>query len=82
MARTLDNDCVLGQMYDYLRIIEILHGTRPVFGIVTTHNHWRVCWLGDVRKEGPGTPVVKRVQSAGAMFSPMPGCLTPAKKQG
>jgi hypothetical protein len=78
-ADTLDDGYVLGQLYDYIRVIESLHGTRPVFGILTTHNHWRVCWYGDLqgasgRETAPSVSVL-------AMHSPMPHFQTPSKGQ-
>jgi hypothetical protein len=43
----LSNDKLLGQVFDYLSNLRNNFGQCEVFGILTTLEHWRVCWLPD-----------------------------------
>lgn len=36
---------MLGQMYDYLLLLKSFHGVTEAFGLLTTYEQWRVCWL-------------------------------------
>ena len=84
-AKALSNANVPGQLYDYMRLIECLHGTEVVFGIVTTYNYWRVCWRGEIegnQKRMPETPTqVPRSACQTPKQSPFPGFETPISKE-
>jgi hypothetical protein len=41
----LEDKIVLGQIYDDMLRLSCFHGLRNVFGILTTYNEWRICWL-------------------------------------
>jgi hypothetical protein len=41
----LDDERVLGELFDYMNHLPNFYGTRPVIGILTTYREWRVCWL-------------------------------------
>ena len=41
----LDEPTVLGELYDYMLQLPNFYGVKPVFGIVTTMEKWRICWL-------------------------------------
>jgi hypothetical protein len=67
-ATALDKPRVLNAMYDYLRTLESLHGTRRMIGIVTSHNHWRVCWLGDAQSESASADRANCVPTRGNLL--------------
>ena len=41
----LENEIVMGEVYDYLMHLHNYHGLDQMIGIVTTYREWRVCWL-------------------------------------
>ena len=41
----LDEPTVLGELYDFMLQLPNFYGVQPVFGILTTFETWRVCWL-------------------------------------
>ena len=41
----LKNDLVISQLRDYMLLLKEYYGLRHIFGILTTFNEWRVCWL-------------------------------------
>ena len=41
----LENQQVLGQMYDYLVRLPNFYGAQQMIGILTTYREWRLCWL-------------------------------------
>ena len=41
----LSDPHVLGQMYDYLDQLRIVHNRKDIFGILTNYHSWRVVWL-------------------------------------
>jgi hypothetical protein len=43
----LDNGAVLGELYDYMKQVVNFYGLKQVFGILTTYQEWRVCWMSD-----------------------------------
>jgi hypothetical protein len=86
----LDNQAVLGELYDYMKQVVNFYGLKQVFGILTTYQEWRVCWMTDdhsIRLAGiapveeevktePRTPPVKGFK--GREKTSPPG-LTPSK---
>eukprot|EP01137_Pigoraptor_chileana_P021798 Opistho-2@85940 len=45
-TRNAHNDThVYGQLFNYMARLRALHNVRHVFGILTTYDKWRVCWL-------------------------------------
>jgi hypothetical protein len=46
-GKKLSNPRVLGQVFDYLASLRNSFGQCEVFGILTTLQEWRVCWLPD-----------------------------------
>ncbi len=38
---------LFGQIFDYMLQLQAFHGLSTPFGIVTTFQQWRVCWLPD-----------------------------------
>jgi hypothetical protein len=45
MAMT--NERIGGEVYDHMMHLRSLFGVREVFGILTSYDEWRVCWLQD-----------------------------------
>lgn len=43
----VDAPPVYGQIFDYMLRLREYYGLRYVFGIITTMQHWRICWLPD-----------------------------------
>jgi hypothetical protein len=41
----LEDKGVLGQVYDYLKILQEFHGAMDVFAVLTTLKHWKIVWL-------------------------------------
>jgi hypothetical protein len=41
----LDAPVVWGQIFDYMAALREFQGLQDVFGIVTTYEKWRLCWL-------------------------------------
>jgi len=44
-AGVMDNGIFQGQLYDYMRILRDIFGVQDVFGIMSTFEEWRFCWL-------------------------------------
>jgi len=44
-AEVMDNEIFQGQLYDYMRILRDIFGVQDVFGIMSTFDEWRFCWL-------------------------------------
>jgi hypothetical protein len=53
----IENKIVLGQLYDYMLRLRSFHGLQNVFGIVTTYNEWRICWLPEADSAAYATSV-------------------------
>uniref|UniRef100_A0A1X7UMG5 DUF5898 domain-containing protein n=1 Tax=Amphimedon queenslandica TaxID=400682 RepID=A0A1X7UMG5_AMPQE len=45
--RSLDDEKVIGQIYDYLKYIKTYTGSRHPIGILTSYYNWRVVWLSE-----------------------------------
>ena len=41
----LDEPTVLGELYDFQMQLPNFYGVSPAFGILTTFESWRVCWI-------------------------------------
>jgi len=41
----ISSESVAGQLFDYLRILYQAYGVEHPFGIQTSYQHWRICWL-------------------------------------
>jgi len=41
----MSNEIFHGQLFDYLAILRYTYGVRHPFGIATTYQSWRFCWL-------------------------------------
>lgn len=41
----LDDKRNLGQIYDYMRMMESFYAISTPIGVLTTYNEWRVCWI-------------------------------------
>jgi hypothetical protein len=46
-ADVLEDDMLRIQISNYMQHLKYTHGLRAVFGIVTTYNEWKLCWLED-----------------------------------
>jgi hypothetical protein len=46
-AKIMRNRLIYGQIFDYMMMLRAFHGLTFVFGIVTTYEQWRICWLED-----------------------------------
>jgi hypothetical protein len=44
---SMTNGFIAGEVFDYMMHIRSLFGVREVFGILTSYDEWRVCWLPD-----------------------------------
>lgn len=42
---TLQNPYVHGQLFDYMLRLQSFFGLQQVFGILTSYEKWRVCWM-------------------------------------
>jgi hypothetical protein len=79
----LNHKLVLGQLYDYMKVIRSFYGTMPVWGIVTTFNEWRFCKLADPpvhdrESTEPESPPRQR-RSSLCEKSPLPQLMTPSQ---
>lgn len=43
----INNEKVLGQLYDYMKRLESFFGIVNVFGILTNYEDWRICWFAN-----------------------------------
>lgn len=43
----LDESTVLGELYDFVLKLPNFYGVRPAFGVLTTFETWRMCWIPD-----------------------------------
>ena len=41
----ISNGRILGQLFQYLLMLQQSYGVANCFGILSTYNRWRVCWL-------------------------------------
>ena len=46
-SNIIDNEKVLGQLYDYMKRLESFFGISHVFGILTNYEDWRICWFAN-----------------------------------
>lgn len=42
---TLRHAAVQGQLFDYMLRLQSFFGLKHVFGILTSYEHWRICWM-------------------------------------
>jgi hypothetical protein len=43
----MTNKFIAGEVFDHMMHLRSLFGVRQVFGILTSYDEWRVCWLPD-----------------------------------
>ncbi|KAI9088342.1 hypothetical protein DFS34DRAFT_448101 [Phlyctochytrium arcticum] len=53
----LDNDEVQGQIFDYMLALKQFQGLQHVYGILTTYEDWRICWLSDSDTDAAEAPI-------------------------
>jgi len=41
----MTNELIAGEVFDHMMHLRSLFGVRQVFGILTSYDEWRVCWL-------------------------------------
>jgi len=46
----VNNEIFAGQLYDYLRILRDIFGIDCPYGILSTYDEWRFCWLSRISK--------------------------------
>jgi len=51
----MSDDSVLGELYDDMMTLRCFQGLKHVYGIVTTYNEWRICWLEDTDGDAQST---------------------------
>lgn len=47
IVHIVENNEVIGQIYDYLMMLKNFYGQKYVIGIITTLQEWKICWLPD-----------------------------------
>jgi len=62
-----DDSVVVGQLYDYMKVLRLFFGLDYVFGIVTTYREWRIFWLEDTEDVARETDMAKLPMPAAAM---------------
>jgi hypothetical protein len=93
----LDDERVLGELYDYMTHLPNFYGTRQVIGILTTYREWRVCWLdnddtralvscsavipGEDERKEEAMRTPKKLAVAGEEKDTSPPGFTPSKKR-
>ena len=66
----MNNKRVLGQVFDYMCNLRNSFGQCEVFGIVTTLEQWRVCWLPDTNNFAASTTLVpQQIDNLTTVFS-------------
>ena len=69
----LYNEYVLGQLYNYMLRLQSFFGVTNVFGIVTTYQEWRICWLSEANESAAtGTPLQNLSKPSGGFQAPLP----------
>ena len=43
----LDDKKCIGEVFDYMQVLRMHFGVQRVFGILSTYDEWRICWLTD-----------------------------------
>ena len=83
----LDNAKVLGELYDYMKQIVNFYGLKEVFGILTTYQEWRVCWMktaAQLAQQSPFEAIDAEprtpLNSSGEGEGKSPPGLTPSKR--
>jgi hypothetical protein len=51
----MTNPHILGELYDYMMTLRCFEGLERVYGILTTYNEWRFCWLEDTDSDASST---------------------------
>ena len=51
----LDNDVLRVQISNYMLRLKYSHGLKAVFGITTTYNEWKICWLHEANNIAEAT---------------------------
>jgi hypothetical protein len=57
----LQNPHVLGQLYDYMLRLRSFFGVNHVFGILTSYDEWRICWLPDKNTDTVATEGTEKI---------------------
>jgi hypothetical protein len=51
----LSHKKILGELYDYMMTLRCFEGLERVYGILTTYDEWRICWLEDTDDDARST---------------------------
>jgi len=66
-ASALSHPALHGQIFDYMVNLRNFFGLKRVFGIVSTYEEWRICWLADsdeAARETDAAAYVRQAQAA------------------
>ena len=61
----LDNESLRNQISNYMLRLKHSHGLKAVFGITTTYNEWRFCWLDEAKTIAESTILISDVFNDG-----------------
>ena len=60
---------VLGQIYDYLLALKQFQGLEHVYGILTSYEEWRICWLSDSDEHAITPTTIPEMNSSNHSFT-------------
>ena len=63
-ASALAHPVLHGQIFDYMVNLRNFFGLKRVFGIISTYEEWRICWLADTDEAARETNAAAYVQRA------------------
>jgi len=72
----LDKPQVNSQIYDYMMALRSFSGLQHVFGIVTTYEQWRICWLTDTESAAKSTILPPPIPREFQLWPFLPGTPT------
>lgn len=61
----LEESVVAGQIFSYMMMLRNQYGVRHAFGILSTYEEWRVCWLPDTEKAASVTTLLDHDEDEG-----------------
>lgn len=59
----LRNEYVQGQLFDYMLRLKSFFGLEHVFGILSTYEEWRICWMPQSQKAAVATKIVGKEEA-------------------
>lgn len=67
----LQNELVQGQLFDYMLRLQSFFGLEHVFGILSTYEQWRVCWMPRSERAAAASTMTQGADELGTESQPV-----------